>query len=69
MALNNAAKVFADANIPLKTGLADTITQIHGFIEAGNEAGCGRPGGQGVGGPRCRAVRQPDPQGKLTVAN
>ncbi|HOW92886.1 MAG TPA: phage tail tape measure protein [Mycolicibacterium fallax] len=38
MALNNAAKVFADAGIPLQTGLADTITQLDGFIDAGNEA-------------------------------
>jgi ABC-type transporter Mla subunit MlaD len=37
-ALNTAAKVFADANIPLETGLSDTITQIRGFIDAGNEA-------------------------------
>lgn len=38
MALTRAAGVFADANIPLQTGLQDTITQIRGFIDVGNEA-------------------------------
>ena len=37
-ALTHAAGEFADANIPLKTGLADTITQIKGFTAAGDEA-------------------------------
>lgn len=37
-ALNQAANNFAEHNIDLKTGLADTITQMKGFIDAGNEA-------------------------------
>ena len=36
--LNKAAAAFAGHNIDLKTGLQDTITQIRGFIDAGNEA-------------------------------
>ena len=38
MALNSAAKVFADSNIPLQTGLKDTVTQIRMFIDAGKDA-------------------------------
>lgn len=36
--LNRAAATFAENNINLSTGLADTITQIRGFITAGDEA-------------------------------
>ena len=36
--LNSAAKVFADSGIDMQTGLADTITQLRGFIDTGNEA-------------------------------
>lgn len=38
MALNSAAKVFADSNVNLKTGLKDTIIQIKGYIDSGNQA-------------------------------
>lgn len=38
MALARAANTFADSDIDLKTGLSDTITQIRGFIDAGNDA-------------------------------
>lgn len=37
-ALTHAVNTFAEANIPLQSGLADTITQIRGFITAGDEA-------------------------------
>jgi hypothetical protein len=37
-ALDHAAQVFAKSNIDLKTGLADTITQIRGYIDAGQDA-------------------------------
>lgn len=37
-ALNHAADVFSANNINLKTGLADTITQMKAFIDAGDEA-------------------------------
>jgi hypothetical protein len=36
--LNRAVAQFADNGINLQTGLRDTITQIRGFIDAGNEA-------------------------------
>lgn len=38
VALTTAAKVFSDNNIDLNTGLADTITQLDGFIDSGKEA-------------------------------
>lgn len=66
-ALNNAAKVFADANIPLKTGLADTITQIHGFIEAGNEAAAVDLAGKVFGGRGAEQFVDLIRQGKLTA--
>lgn len=37
-ALQHAATVFAENNIPLQTGLRDTITQIQGYIAAGETA-------------------------------
>lgn len=36
--LNRAAATFADNGINMQTGLADTITQIRGFIDAGRDA-------------------------------
>lgn len=66
-ALNNAAKVFADANIPLKTGLADTITQIHGFIDAGNEAAAVDLAGKVFGGRGAEQFVDLIRQGKLTA--
>jgi len=36
--LTRAVQQFADHGINLKTGLEDTVTQIRGFIDAGNEA-------------------------------
>ena len=67
MALNNAAKVFADANIPLKTGLADTVTQIHGFIDAGNEAAAVDLAGKVFGERGAEQFVNLIRQGKLTV--
>ncbi len=66
-ALNNAAKVFADANIPLKTGLADTITQLKGFIDAGNEAAAVDLAGKVFGTRGAEQFVELIRQGKLTV--
>jgi hypothetical protein len=67
MALNNAAKVFADSGIPLQTGLADTITQLRGFIDAGNEAAAVDLAGKVFGERGAQQFVQLIRDGKLTV--
>ena len=65
--LNSAAKVFADSNIPMQTGLADTITQLQGFISAGNEAAAVDLAGKVFGERAAQRFVDLVRQGKITV--
>lgn len=67
VALTNAAKVFADNNIDLKTGLADTITQLDGFIDSGNEAAAIDLAGKVFGERNAQKFVELIRQGKLGV--
>lgn len=66
-ALTNAAKVFADNNIDLKTGLADTITQLDGLIDSGNEAAAIDLAGKVFGEKNAQKFVDLIRQGKLNV--
>lgn len=66
-ALNSAAKVFAASNVDLKTGLADTVTQIQGFITAGNDAAAVDLAGKVFGTRGAERFVDLIRQGKLSV--
>lgn len=65
--LTRAANTFADNNIELKTGLADTITQIRGFIDSGNEAAAIDLAGKVFGNRAAQNFVDAIRQGKLSV--
>lgn len=67
MALNTAAKQFADNNIPLQTGLADTVTQMRAFIDAGNDAAALDLAGKVFGERNAQKFVELVREGKLTV--
>lgn len=68
-ALNNAAKVFADSGIDMQTGLADTVTQLQGFISAGNEAAAVDLAGKVFGERGAQRFVDLIRQGRLTVGD
>lgn len=65
--LNQAAQVFAQNSIPLKTGLEDTITQLKGFIDAGDEASALDLAGKVFGTENAQKFVDLIEQGKLDV--
>ncbi|AQT78326.1 hypothetical protein B1R94_02350 [Mycolicibacterium litorale] len=66
-ALSTAAKVFADKNIDLKTGLGDTITQLRGFVDSGNDAAAIDLAGKVFGERSAQKFVDLIREGKLTV--
>jgi DNA uptake protein ComE-like DNA-binding protein len=65
--LNKAVNEFADHNINLKTGLEDTITQLRGFIDAGNDAAAVDLAGKVFGTRSAQAFVDAVRQGTLSV--
>lgn len=65
--LNRAAAVFADNGINMQTGLRDTITQIRGFIDAGNDAAAVDLAGKVFGTRSAQAFVDAIRQGVLNV--
>ena len=65
--LSKAAQQFAEHNINLSTGLQDTITQIRGFIDAGNDAAAVDLAGKVFGVRSAQAFVDAIRQGTLSV--
>ena len=65
--LNRAVQQFADHNINLKTGLQDTVGQIRGFIDAGNEAAAVDLAGKVFGTKSAQAFVDAIKQGTISV--
>lgn len=65
--LSKAAQQFAEHNINLETGLQDTITQIRGFIDAGNDAAAIDLAGKVFGVRSAQAFVDAIRQGTLSV--
>jgi hypothetical protein len=65
--LNRAVAQFADHNINLKTGLQDTVGQIRGFIDAGNDAAAVDLAGKVFGAKSAQAFVDAIKQGTISV--
>lgn len=65
--LSRAADTFSEHNINLQTGLIDTIAQIQGFIQAGDEAAAVKLAGDVFGTRNAQLFIDAIRQGRVTV--